>query len=168
MFHEINLLRRVAVDAKLENPTSLFWSIKQLDRSIKGIIVKYRARSEEKNPQYNRLLQKLFGLRKRVEFDQPKYKLGIKSTRKLMPKQALRIMLPGLGPFTCFVVENLNRYIAVSYPEGPKLPDGFSWKNHQRIMFAQGQASWALDRRLGLHSNCPLGTPEKESEWHVM
>lgn len=131
VFREINLLRRVAVDVRLENPTSLFWSMKQLDRSIKGMIVKYRARSEENNPEYNRLLQKLFDLRKRVEFDQPKYKLGIKSTRKLMPKQPLRIMLPGLGPFHATVVENLNRYMAVSYPQGPKLPDGFSWKNQK-------------------------------------
>jgi c-di-GMP-binding flagellar brake protein YcgR len=130
-FHEINLLRRVAVESKLENPTSLFWSMKQLDRSIKGIIVRYRARSQEQDPEYNRLLQKLFGLRKRVEFELPKYKVGIKSTRKLSPKQGLRIMLPGLGPFTSVVVENLGRYMAVSYPQGPKLPDGFSWKNQK-------------------------------------
>ena len=130
-FREINLLRRVAVESKLENPTSLFWSMKQLDRSIKGIILHYRARSQEQDPEYNRLLQKLFELRKRVEFELPKYKVGIKSTRKLSPKQSLRIMLPGLGPFTSVIVENLNRYLAVSYPQGPKLPDGFSWKNQK-------------------------------------
>ena len=130
-FREINLLRRVSVESRIENPTSLFWSMKQLDRSIKGIIVQYRARSQEKDPEYNRLLQKLFEMRKRVEFDLPKYKVGIKSTRKLNPKQALRIMLPGLGPFTSAVVENLNRYMAISYPQGPKLPEGFSWKNQK-------------------------------------
>ena len=130
-FHEINLLRRVAVESRLENPTSLFWSMKQLDRSIKGIIVQYRARSQEQDPEYNRLLQKLFDLRKRVELELPKYKVGIKSTRKLNPKQSLRIMLPGLGPFTSVVVENLNRYMAVSYPQGPKLPESFSWKNQK-------------------------------------
>jgi c-di-GMP-binding flagellar brake protein YcgR len=130
-FREINLLRRVAVESRLENPTSLFWSMKHLDRSIKGIIVQYRARSQEQDPEYNRLLQKLFELRKRVEFDLPKYKVGIKTTRKLGVKQSLRIMLPGLGPFTSVVVENLTRYMAVSYPQGPKLPDGFSWKNQK-------------------------------------
>ncbi len=131
VFHEINLLRRVAVEARLENPTSLFWSMKQLDRSIKGIIIKYRSRSQEQSPEYTRLLHKLFELRKRVEFEQPKYKVGIKSTRKLMPNQSLRIMLPGLGPFTSRIIENLTRYMAVTYPEGPKLPDGFSWKNQK-------------------------------------
>jgi c-di-GMP-binding flagellar brake protein YcgR len=131
VFREINLLRRVAVDAKLDNPTALFWSIKQLDRSLKGTIIRYRSRSQEQNPEYNLLLGKLFELRKRVEFDQPKYKLGIKSSRKLQPKQSLRITLPGIQPFGSIVLEILNRYLAVSYPQGPKLPEGFSWKNQK-------------------------------------
>jgi hypothetical protein len=131
LFREINLLRRVAVEAGLENPTALFWSIKQLDRSIKGIIIKYRARDQENNPEYNSLLAKLFDLRKRVEFDLPKYKLGIKSSRKLGKGQRIRISLPGLSPFTSIVVENLNRYMACAYPQGPKLPEGFTWKNQK-------------------------------------
>ena len=56
VFREINLLRRVAVEAKLDNPTALFWSIKQLDRSLKGTIIRYRARSREQDPEYNLLL----------------------------------------------------------------------------------------------------------------
>jgi c-di-GMP-binding flagellar brake protein YcgR len=131
VFKEINLLRRVSIEAKLENPTALFWSIKQLDRAIKGIIITYRARSQEQEPEYNLLLSKLFELRKRVEFDQPKYKLGIKSSRKLTPKQPLRITLPGIGPFSALIVENLTRYMAIAHPQGPKLPDGFSWKNQK-------------------------------------
>jgi hypothetical protein len=131
LFREINLLRRVAVEAGLESPTALFWSVKQLDRSIKGIIIKYRARDEESNPEYNNLLAKLFDLRKRVEFDLPKYKMGIKSSRKLGKGQRIRISLPGLGPFLSMVVENLNRYMACSYPQGPKLPEGFTWKNQK-------------------------------------
>ncbi len=131
VIREINLLRRVSIEAKLDNPTALFWSIKQLDRSIKTIIIKYRARQQEQDPEYNNLLAKLFELRKRVEFDQPKYKVGIKSSRKIVPKQHLRITLPGLGPFSSMVVENLTRYLAVSHPQGPKLPEGFSWKSQK-------------------------------------
>jgi len=140
VFWEINLLRLVAVEARLENPTALFWSIKQLDRSIKGIVVKYRSRSQEQDPVYNSLLAKLFELRKRVEFDQPRYKMGIKSSRKISPKQLMRVTLPGLGPFRCMVVENLSRYMAVSHPQGPKLPDGFSWKNQKiGVYFWRGE-----------------------------
>jgi hypothetical protein len=131
IFREINLLRRVAVDARLDNPTALFWSMKQLDRALKAVVVQARARSQEEDPAYNLLLAKLFELRKRVEFDQPKYKLGIKSSRKLTPNQGIRLTLPGIGPFSSIVVENLARYMAVSYPQGPKLPEGFSWKNQK-------------------------------------
>jgi c-di-GMP-binding flagellar brake protein YcgR len=131
-FREINLLRRVAVEVKLEAPTSLFWSIKQLDRSIKGTILKYRSRGRENDPEYNTLLGKLFELRKRVEFDLPKYKMGIKTSRKMSRNQRLRVTLPGLaGSFSTMVIENLPRYLAISYPEGPKLPEGFSWKNQK-------------------------------------
>ena len=126
--HEINLIRRVAVEARLEDPTALFWSVKQLDRAIKGFIIKYRSRGEEEGTEYNLLLAKLFELRKKVEFDLPKYKLGVKSTRKLMKGQVLRITLPGAGPFVSKLIENPVRYMALEYPRGPRLPDGFSWK----------------------------------------
>jgi hypothetical protein len=46
-FKEVNLLRRIAVDNKMQEPTSLFWSMKQLDRCIKGTIISFRARAAE-------------------------------------------------------------------------------------------------------------------------
>lgn len=131
-FQEINLLRRVAVENKLENPTALFWSIKQLDRSIKGIILKFRAKKSEGDEESNIILSKLFDLRKKVEFELPKYKLGLKSSRNIATQQRIKIMLPGEGPFISMVVENLTKYLAVSYPQGPRMPEGFSWKG-QRI-----------------------------------
>jgi c-di-GMP-binding flagellar brake protein YcgR len=131
IFREINLLRRVAVEARLENPTSLFWSVKQLDRSIKGTIIKARSLNREQDPENQVLLSKLFELRGKVEFDLPKYKLGIKSSRKLLKNQRVRVALAGIGTFHSMIVENLNRYMAMSHPEGPKLPEGFSWKNQK-------------------------------------
>ena len=131
-FREVNLLRKVAVENKLKNPASLFWSIKQLDRSIKGIILKFRSQNTEGDEESNDILSKLFELRKKVEFDLPKYKLGLKSSRNIATQQRIKIMLPGEGPFSSMVVENLNRYMAVSYPQGPRMPQGFSWKG-QRI-----------------------------------
>jgi c-di-GMP-binding flagellar brake protein YcgR len=129
--HEIHLLRKIAVQTKLENPTSLFWSIKQLDRSIKEIIVKLRARDMTDDEDSNRLLGKLFELRKKVEFDLPKYRLGLKSSREILPRQRVKITLPGSGPFLAMVIENRQKYFALSYPQGPKVPDGFSWKGQQ-------------------------------------
>jgi c-di-GMP-binding flagellar brake protein YcgR len=129
--HEIHLLRKIALETKLENPTSLFWSIKQLDRSIKEIIVKLRAKDLIDDEDSNHLLGKLFELRKKVEFDLPKYRLGLKSSREIQPRQRVKITLPGLGPFLAMVIENRQKYFALSYPQGPKTPEGFTWKGQQ-------------------------------------
>ncbi|MBA7579685.1 hypothetical protein ES708_21561 [subsurface metagenome] len=48
-----------------------------------------------------------------------------------MVRQRLKITLPGMGPFFAVVVDNRSRYFALSYPQGPKLPDGFSWKGQE-------------------------------------
>jgi c-di-GMP-binding flagellar brake protein YcgR len=128
---EIHLLRRIAAETKLENPTSLFWSIKQLDRSIKEVILKLRARDLADNEDSNALLGKLFELRKKVEFDLPRYRLGLKSTREIAAHQRVKITIPGMPPFLAMVIENRQRYFALSYPQGPKTPAGFSWKGQQ-------------------------------------
>jgi c-di-GMP-binding flagellar brake protein YcgR len=128
---EIGLLRRVAVDNKLENPTALFWSIKQLDRSIKATILRFRSEGREQEPGPVAFVSKLYEFRKRVEFSLPKWKTGLKSTRNIAPNTRLTISLPGAGTYYSTVVENLRRYLAISYPHGPKLPPGFSWRGEK-------------------------------------
>ncbi len=130
-FREISLLRRMAVDNHVKNPTSLFWSVRLLDRSIRSVITRYRSLNQEEDPEAVNFVSKLFDFRKRVEFNQPKYTLGLKTTREVTNRQRFTILLPSLGPFTAVVVDNLRRYMAISYPEGPKMPPGFSWKNQQ-------------------------------------
>ena len=127
-FSEINLLRRVAVQNDLKNPTSLFWSEKTLDRCIRSTIVRFRSRGEEDSEHAADFLSKLYDFRTRVEFDQPKYRVGLRSTRNLNKGQPLKITFPrASGAFTSRVVETMRQYLAISYPEGPKLPPGFSW-----------------------------------------
>jgi c-di-GMP-binding flagellar brake protein YcgR len=130
-FREIGLLRRVAIETRLDNPTALFWSIKQLTRSIREIIVKMRAKDVVDDPESNNLLSKLFELRKRVEFDLPRYRLGLKHSKEIVARQRLKVTLPGTGPFLSMVIENQPKYLAISRPQGPNLPEGFSWKGQQ-------------------------------------
>ena len=130
-FREIGLLRKVAIETKLDNPTSLFWSIKLLDRSIKEVIIKVRARDMLDDGETNHLLSKLFDLRKRVEFDLPRYRLGLRSTREIIARQRVKVTLPGAGPFLSIVLENRQKYLAMSRPQGPGLPEGFKWTGQQ-------------------------------------
>ncbi len=144
---EIHLLRKVAVENRLENPTSLFWSIKQLDKSIRGTIMRFRNEgvyTEENNVNF---VGKLFDFRRRVELNLPKYKLGLKSSRKIATHQKIKINLPGAGLYYSSVVENLRKYMAISYPEGPVLPDGFDWKGQEiNIAFWRGDdAGYVFD-----------------------
>ena len=127
-FRELNLLRRVAVENHLGNPTSLFWSIRQLDRSIRGVVTRLRAEGKELDETSVQFVSKLYDFRKKVEFSLPKHRLGLKTTRKLSTQQRLKVTLPGIGTYNVQIVENLRRYLAVSYPEGPVLPDDFTWK----------------------------------------
>ncbi len=130
-FTEVNLLRKVSVENRLDNPTSLFWSLKQLDKSIKGTITKLRSEGKVDDGNSLDFMSKLFDFRRRVEMNLPKYKLGLKTSRKIAIRQRIKITLPGGGAFNSSVVENLRRYLAVSYPEGQKLPDEFSWKGQK-------------------------------------
>lgn len=131
-FKEVNLLRKVAVENRLSNPTSLFWSVKLLDRSIRGMIIRFVSEGTLNNEDNVYFLSKLFEFRKTVEMNLPKYKIGLKTTRKIPARQHLKITLTGVGTYHSQVVENQRRYIAISYPEGPKLPPGFEFKG-QRI-----------------------------------
>lgn len=132
-FGELNLLRRVAVDNKLKNPTSLFWSERTLDRCIRSTIVRQRSRGQEESEHSVDFLSKLYEFRKHVEFNQPKYRLGLRSTRNISQGQIMKLTVPGTsGAFTSKVVENMRKYLALSYPEGPKLPTGYSWQG-QRV-----------------------------------
>jgi c-di-GMP-binding flagellar brake protein YcgR len=131
-FREVNLLRRIAVDNKLKHPTSLFWSEKQLDRCIRGTIIKFRSQNKENDENSINFLNKLFAFRKRVEFNLPKYRLGLKSSRNIEVGQPLKITFPGGGVYFSKVIENMRKYLAISHPQGKALPPGFSWKG-QRI-----------------------------------
>lgn len=150
VFREINMLRKVAVENRLKDPTALFWSIKQLDYSIKGIILKYRSQGLEADPTANDFVSKLFDFRKRVEFQLPKYKLGLKNTREIPARQRLKITLPSMSPFVSLVGENLRKYLAIEYPKGPKLPEGFSWKGQQISVYfwRQGDAGYVFSTKV--------------------
>ena len=77
----------------------------------------------------------------------PKYKLGLKTSRKIATHQKIKINLAGAGTYTASVVENLRKYMAISYPEGPVLPEGFDWKGQEiNVFFWRGDdAGYVFD-----------------------
>lgn len=146
---EITLLRRVAVANRLKQPMSLFWSVKTLDRCIRSAIVGFRAAGEVDNPRNTEFINKLLDFRARVEFAQPKYRLGLTSTRGITPGQSFKITLKGTGVYISKLVETNRRYMAITYPRGKPLPPGFSWKKQTlRVYFwRQEDAGYFFETR---------------------
>ncbi|MEI6873585.1 MAG: PilZ domain-containing protein [Spirochaetota bacterium] len=121
---ESSRLREAATVANLADFANIFWSTKDLDRVITAIT----GVGGEKSREISRLLEKLFALRKRLEFERPRYLMGIRSSRQIAHGQKLRLLVVGLGVFDATLVDNNARYLVLSWPLGMRLPKGFVWK----------------------------------------
>ncbi len=128
-FREIHLLRKVAEINQNIKASSLFWSVDALDQSLAGIHKMLDKEKDEDEQEYLRfLLKKMYVYRKKVELEKPKYSKGIESSRDIGVDQLLKLKVEGLGVYESTVVENNKHYLLISYPKGPPLPPGFSWR----------------------------------------
>ena len=124
-------LKDLARVAGLTDPTEIFWSLKALDRVISAI-----TRSRSSSPQgldreTEQLLERMYEYRRRMEFEQPKYKTGIRSSHQLAANQRIRILVHGVGVFNSTLIDVHARYLVCTYPIGVKLPSGFAWKGRR-------------------------------------
>ena len=128
-FSEIALLKKAAAESSIKDPASLFWSAKELDRVLRNMVIKFRTGGANNINQET--ISKVFDFRKKIEFEQPKYKIGITTSRRIAVRQVVKITFPGAGTCVSSVVENLKKYFAISYPTGPQLPSGVSWQGQK-------------------------------------
>jgi c-di-GMP-binding flagellar brake protein YcgR len=126
-FKEIELLRRLAVKANLEDPASLFWSQNQLDICIRSMVRSIHLSGGENDQDTQDFLSKLYDYRKKIEMEKPKVKNGISNSRQISDGQTLRVLVSGSGVFKSQVVKNTNQYMTISRPTSNKLPGSFSW-----------------------------------------
>jgi hypothetical protein len=124
---ELNYLKGISLETKLEDPLSIFWSDKSLDRAIKRISARKRSEGTEKDPEVLDFMAKLYDFRKRVEFERPKTRYGIKSTRSIAPGTKLRVLVERLGVYNSTAFQNTQQALVISLPTGRRLPDGFKW-----------------------------------------
>ena len=144
---ESKLIKDTAVLAKISDPTSVFWSIRELDTCIRAFGRRFKAEGKERDRATIRFMEKLYEFRKKLEFDQPKYHIGIRSSRAIRANQRIRILVPGLGVYNSTVIDSNDRYLVVSYPVGSKIPPGFQWKGmHVSVYFwRQEDAGYVFD-----------------------
>ncbi|OHD18473.1 MAG: hypothetical protein A2087_11585 [Spirochaetes bacterium GWD1_61_31] len=144
---EANLIKRTAALAECDDPTNVFWSIRELDTVIRSLTQQYRKDGVDKKRDTVLFMEKLYDFRKKLEFEQPKYHLGIRSSRMIRMNQRVKILLPVLGVMHATVMENTDRCIIITLPSGSRLPANFVWKGHQVSVYfwRQDDAGYVFD-----------------------
>ena len=111
---DLNLLWKVAVMCKLENPTSLFFSLPSLQRCMSEITSRASADPNADNNKMQQLVSRLFEYRTKLQHESDEKK-GMDSTKSLERGQKLRIILPGKGVFVSEVLNSSSQLI-ISVP----------------------------------------------------
>ena len=134
---EIDVLHKLAIKSKLEEPTALFFSMDQLDSCIRSLVRTMRLSGTENNSEEHDFLSKLYDYRKKIEMEKPGVKHGIGNTRQIAEGQHLRVMLKDWGVFHSQIIKNTNQYMVISKPTSEKheLPGSFSWQGESLSIY---------------------------------
>jgi hypothetical protein len=132
---EIELLRQVARKADLEDPASLFWSVNQLDQCMAALLRKARLTGVEQSKETQDFLAKLYAYRKKIEFDQPRYKKGITSSRNISELQPIRLLVAGVGVYESKVLTNTASGLTIIRPLGLNQTSAFGWKGRRVAVY---------------------------------
>ncbi|MEJ5189186.1 MAG: PilZ domain-containing protein [Breznakiellaceae bacterium] len=134
-FAEINLLRRLALMVKLEDPTSLFWSEGQLDMCIREYLRRIQMTGEETKEETQKFLSKLYEYRKKVALEHPKVKKGLSSTRYIEVLQPLKVLVDGVGVYASKVIGNSSKYLSIERPAVPLRKGITDWKGRRLAIY---------------------------------
>jgi c-di-GMP-binding flagellar brake protein YcgR len=134
-FAEARQLRGAAVLAGLADPTNVLWSPRDMDKAIAALSAGLKRDGRDRGREGVLLLDRVYALRKGLEFEQPRFKYGIRSSRQIGSGQRLRILVHGAGVFGATVIDNNARYLVVSYPIGGRLPNDWVWKGKKVSMY---------------------------------
>lgn len=125
-FKEIELLRQLAAKSNLEDPSALFWSQTQLDKCIATLVKNTRVSGEDKQQHTQDFIAKLYEYRKKIEFEKPKYRKGITSSRNIEEGQIIRILAKGVGVFSSRLIKNTSQYMTILKPS-ENVPISYDW-----------------------------------------
>jgi len=125
---EARELREAASLAGLVDPTNILWSPRDMDKAIAILSASLKRDGRDRGREGILLMDRVYTLRKGIEFEQPRFKYGLRSSRQIAAGQRLRVLVHGAGVFGSTVIDNNARYIVLSYPIGGRLPRDWVWK----------------------------------------
>lgn len=139
-FREIILLHNAALKAAIADPIALFWSLNLLNECIRIITVKTKLIGQDENAKDELFLSKLYEFRKKLEFEQPRYKKGIQSSKQINEGQIMRLLLEGEGTFRTKLLRNTERNLTLSLPISVNGRMGTVWREKKISLYF-----WRLD-----------------------
>jgi c-di-GMP-binding flagellar brake protein YcgR len=125
---EARILREAASAAGVADTTNILWSPRDLDRSIVVLLSRLRDEGRDRTREGIALMDKVYTFRKKLEFELPRYKYGIRSSRNIATGQRVRILVHGVGVMNSTIIDNHARYLVLSSPTGNRLPKDWVWK----------------------------------------
>ncbi len=132
---EARQLREAAALAGLADPTNILWSPRDMDKAIAVLAAALKRDGRDRSREGVLLMDRAYNLRRGLEFEQPRFKYGIRSSRQIGAGQRLRVLVHGVGVFGSTVIDNNSRYLVVSYPIGGRLPKDWVWKGKKVSMY---------------------------------
>ncbi|HET7838415.1 MAG TPA: hypothetical protein VFL04_01560, partial [Rectinemataceae bacterium] len=104
-FAEARSLSEAASAAGIADTTNVLWSPRDLDRAIVVLLGRLRDEGRDRTREGVALMDRVYALRKRLEFELPRYKYGIRSSRNIANGQRVRILVEGLGVMNSTIID---------------------------------------------------------------
>lgn len=127
-FAEARQLREAANLSGMVDPTNVLWSPRDMDKAISILGSTLKRADRDRSREGILLMDHVYSLRKAIEFEQPRFKYGIRSSRRIGTSQRVRVLVHGIGVFDATVIDNNVRFLVISYPIGGRLPADWVWK----------------------------------------
>ena len=124
---ELEQIRRLIANCNIEDPVSIFTSLRNLEICIKSVVNEVRMSGESNSPGIQDFLSRLFDYRKQIEMKNAEKKSTITDSRQISEGQALRVLVPGSGVFKSELIKNVGNYLTISRPVNPKISSSMQW-----------------------------------------
>jgi c-di-GMP-binding flagellar brake protein YcgR len=127
LFREIEILRQLAIQCKLEFPNTLFESQSQLDKCIRSLIQSLRMSGGGDDHGIQNFLSRLYDHRQKIEINKGSSGNSISDSRLINEGQPLRVLVVGLGVFKSQVIKNTSQFLTIARPANSKNTSAMAW-----------------------------------------
>jgi c-di-GMP-binding flagellar brake protein YcgR len=127
LFKEIEILRQLAIQTKLEFPNALFDSQSQLDKCIRALIQATKMSGEGMDQGSQNFLSRLYDHRQKIEINKGSSGLSINSSRQIGEGQPVRVLVVGVGVFKSQVIKNTSQFLTIARPVNSKNTSSMTW-----------------------------------------